>query len=558
MRSLQQSLQDYDHGHLRIIAELWGLDPPGESKDDMAAWLAESMLAEDLLSEIVEALPLGQPGLDRLAAEGGHLPWADFEQQYGELRQMGPGRRDREKPWRHPQSATEALFYRGLIGRAFADTTTGPKEFAYIPTDLQPLLPDAPDSATPEIAISSEEPSVVLPASSGLVDDATTTLAALRRHPAAADLGPHQLDRFAAFLTQPRALPMLLTLMADLELIEPTSQQPVPTNTGAFLEARRHQALSRLQSAWLRSDSWNDFALLDHLKPDPSGWPGEPAAIRAAVLSLVERLPAHTWIDLEPFLQAVRANYPSFLRPGADFDSWYLRDRHTGAFLNGPQSWPAVDGALLRAIITGPLHWLGAVDLGMDEANEQPDRFRLTRWAGGLIGTGQVPEIIEPEASGQIRSDGLIVLPRATSRQQRYQVARLCTWLSFEDDCYRYRLRPSAVQASGQQGVRPAHVRQLLDSISPDPVPAAILRALDRLSENGIEAHLERMIVLQVADSALLDRLIERPQTGRLIRSRLGPQAASVAAADVEQLLQLAASAGLLIEPTGSGHTAEV
>jgi hypothetical protein len=554
MRSLQHSLQDFDHGHLRIIAELWGLALPPDPNDALASWLAESMLDQELLTEIVEALPLGRSGLDRLAAEGGQLPWADFEQQYGQLREMGPGRRDREKPWRSPQSATEALFYRGLIGRAFADTPAGPKEFAYIPTDLQPLLPGPPNSAAPDIAVRGDEPAVVLPASSGLVDDATTALAAFRRRRASGDRGRPPFGQFGGFLCWPRALPLLLVLMVDLELVEPASKQPVPANAGKFLEVPRHQALAELQMAWLHADKWNDFALLDHLKPGPSGWPGEPAAIRGAVVNLIGRVPARTWIDLEPFLQAVHANYPSFLRPGTDFDSWYLRDRHTGAFLSGPESWPSVDGALLRAIITGPLHWLGTVDLGADAADDTPDRFRLTRWAEGLIGGGQIPEIPEPAAEGQIDADGSILLPRAASRQQRYQIARLCSWLSFEDDCYRYRLRPSAVLASGQQGVRPAHVRQLLDSIGPDPVPATLLSALDRLSEKGIEAHLEREIVLEVADPALLDQLIERRRTGRLIRSRLGPRAAAVAAADVEQLLRLAAQAGVLIEPTGDGQ----
>lgn len=552
MRSLQQSLQDYDHGQLRIIAELWGVDPPTDSHANLAAWLAESMLDEGLLTEVVEGLPLGRPGLERLAAEGGQLPWADFEQRYGKLREMGPGRRDREKPWRHPDSATEALFYRGLIHRAFGDTPSGPKEFAYIPTDLQPLLPEAPASASPDLAVVAEDPPVLRPASSGLVDDATTVLAALRRQPAAS-LDRHRLGGLDDFLSMPPALDFLLALLADLELIDPATHQPVPSRAGTFLEAARHQALAELQSAWLHSESWNDFALLNHLKAGPNGWPGDPPVIRAAALDLIGRLPALTWMELEPFLQAVHDNYPSFLRPGADFDSWYLRDLHTGAFVNGPGSWPAVDGALLRALIRGPLHWLGAVDLGAAESDDQPDRFRLTRWAGALTGAGEVPEIPEPEAHGRILPDGLIVLPRATKRQLRYQIARLCSWLSFDDDAYSYRLRPSAVQASGQQGVRPTHIRQLLDSIAPEPVPEAMLRALERLSKNGIEARLERSIVLQVTDPTLLDQLIDSPRTARLIQSRLGPLAASVADADVETLLQLAARAGLLIEPADPG-----
>ena len=53
---------------------------------------------------------------------------------------MGAGKRDRERPHLKPASTAEALFYRGLLARAFFDTEKGPQEFAYIPDDLLAII----------------------------------------------------------------------------------------------------------------------------------------------------------------------------------------------------------------------------------------------------------------------------------------------------------------------------------------------------------------------------------------------------------------------------------
>lgn len=149
MRTLELALHDQDLGHLRIVASLWGLDLPGGSTEEAAAQLARAMRDRALLAEVVETLPpLAREALEALLRDQGRLPLADLTRRYGPLRQMGPGRRDREQPWRNQTSAIEALWYRGLLARTFLDTPTGPQEFGYIPSDLAASLPrpqDAPD-----------------------------------------------------------------------------------------------------------------------------------------------------------------------------------------------------------------------------------------------------------------------------------------------------------------------------------------------------------------------------------------------------------------------------
>ncbi len=551
MRSLRQSLQDHDHGQLRIIAHLWDIDPPQGDAAALVEVLSESLSKPDHLHDMLGDLPPeARAALQHLAEEGGRLPWIDFVQRHGEMREMGPGRRDRDQPWRDPISPVETLWYRGLIARAFGDSPVGPKEFAFIPQELLDNLPSGPPAGPSELGRPGSRPHQILRLENRLVDDATTLLAALRRRPEpGSDLPSDRQRSLHPFFAIPSALPALTALLQELGPLRAEPLEPKPDQVGEFLESSHGEALYALAQSWRNSSGWNDFNLLGHLEPGPGGWPNDPHASRGAALDFLKRVPRNRWWDLEAFLADVRERYPSFQRPGGDFDSWYLRDRRTGTFLRGVSSWDAVDGALLRAMITGPLHWLGAVDLGLIEGGEHPSVFRLTEPFGFLVDAEVSPQGEQPTPPGRLLPDGTVELPRLASRKIRYQVARLCSWQGYREDVYTYRLRPSAVLAGAEQGLELAHVRRLLEEVSPEPTPPGLLRALDRLTENHIEARAERLIVLRVGDPELLDRIASEPRTGRWIEERLGPTAAAVPSEHLDDLLETAAALGLLVEP---------
>ncbi len=197
MPDLFHALQGCDLGYLRIVAELWGFEL--ESRDSAGATkeLASHLLEPPLVAEIIASLPAeALTSLNALAAAGGRIPWATFTRQFGDLREMGAGKRDREKPQFKPASTAEVLFYRALLGRAFFETASGAQEFAYIPEDLLPLIHPAdmedfekknnkvgqPGFNSPLLGRGATpgERAYVIPANNLILDDATTLLAALR------------------------------------------------------------------------------------------------------------------------------------------------------------------------------------------------------------------------------------------------------------------------------------------------------------------------------------------------------------------------------------------
>jgi hypothetical protein len=185
MPDLFASFHFHDLGHLRIIAELWGLELESRDRDSAAEELAASLLDPELARETLDVLPANaRPALDALLAARGRIPWAEFARRFGEIREMGEGKRDREQPHRKPVSAAEALFYRGLIAKAFFDTEKGAQEFAYIPDDLLKIInrEERKENAGEVLGrpATPVEKAFEIPANDHILDDATTLLAALR------------------------------------------------------------------------------------------------------------------------------------------------------------------------------------------------------------------------------------------------------------------------------------------------------------------------------------------------------------------------------------------
>ena len=192
MPELLASLLTRDMGYLRICASFWGMELNSSVREQAADELAELMLTPQAVKDVLSSLPAeALSALQALIQASGRLSWAVFIRQWGEVRLVGPGRRDREQVHLQPVSPAEILVYRSLVANAFFDTTSGLQEFAYIPEDLLPVLrsslePAGPPAQGDNVKIppgrpaTSRECARVLPASDGLLDDAVTLLAAMR------------------------------------------------------------------------------------------------------------------------------------------------------------------------------------------------------------------------------------------------------------------------------------------------------------------------------------------------------------------------------------------
>jgi hypothetical protein len=547
MPSLLASLQKQDLGHLRIVAELWGLELASGEVDAAAEELSASILDPEPVAELIESLPSeARAALDALIAKDGRLPWAEFTRRFGEVREMGAAKRDREQPHLHPVSPAETLYYRALLARAFFDTPGGPQEFAYIPEDLVMVirrgnvefknglqsLPTLESQRRESLdsTLSPEPPGrPATPAERGreilahdyLLDDAVTLLAALR-------MG----------ITPPAMIIPLngvLDFLKAADLIKDDAPQPEPVRR--FLEMPRAEAMKLLHDSWQTSESFNELRQLPGLVFEGE-WGNQPLAARRFLLDLLEVIPKGKWWSLPAFVRAVKEKHADFQRPAGDYDSWFIKRASDGTYLRGFACWDEVDGALIKYFISGILHWLGMVDLSMPEGVKEPTAFHLA-----------APDVrISHPESGRIAitSSGRISVPRLAPRVVRYQVARFCEWDEPKADEYRYSITAASLARAKEQRLKVEQLLSLLAKHSAG-IPPVLVKALKRWEVNGTEARVERQVVLRVSRPEVLDEL-RKSKAARFLGESLGPTSVIVKAGAVSQVMAALAELGLLAE----------
>ena len=527
MPDLSASLHKQDLGHFRIVAEFWGLEL--ESTDTIPALeeLCGSLLDLEAVSETLEILPAeARSALNELVSADGKIEWSIFARKYGEIREMGAGRRDRERPYLKPASTAEFLFYRALIAKAFFESDKGSQEFAYIPEDLleiinevnledTPIVPSAEALGRPATPI---EKAFEIPATDFVLDDATTYLAAMR-------IGHESKTEFK------RELPLLLTTAGIIK-----NDGLLPEAVKKFLEATRKEGLELLYGAWLASTTFDELRLMPGIVCEGE-WKSQPQVTREFLMNLVNDIPEGKWWSIPAFVKAIKEKYPDYQRPAGDYDSWFIKRASDGQFMRGFAYWDFVDGALIKYLIQ-LLHWLGKVDLAAPEEGKEPTAFRLV---------GLRPETLKTDVKLNVASTGKISVPRSFSRAVRYQLARFCEWDEPKGDEYFYRVTAESLKRATEQGLKAEQLLAMLVKYTKETVPPAMVKALKRWDANGPEARVESLLVLRVSKPEIMEEM-RKSKAGKYFGEMLSPTAVVVKSGAIQKVLAELAELGLLAE----------
>jgi len=541
MPTLADALRGRDLGFLKMVAGAWGLEISAPDAVTYLPLLAAGILSHQWQADVLETLPAeAQQALQALAQSDGRMSWALFTRRFGEVRPYGPGKREKERPDLHPVSPAEMLWYRALIGRAFLIETGDrePLEYAYIPYDLLGVvlrtLGEKSDEA-PGRPASPAECARPVPASDRILDHACSLLAWLR-------MGQPLESLPAPGWQIPPAL--LLELLKAAGLLDEAGQ-PLAEPARAFLEAPRAAALTLLAKAWMQSERMNELRLLPGLKCEGE-WQNDPLRARQAILRWVGRAPAGQWWSLAAFTRHIRERDPDFQRPAGDYDSWFIRQEGSASFLRGFERWDEVDGALVRFLISGPLHWLGLLDLAYPSGADQPSAFRFSAWAEELFHQSPPAGLPAEDAHLKCTSSGRLILPRLFPRAARYQIARFCLWEEETAEEYHYRLAPSALERAARQSLRPRQLTALLRKHSEaGALSPALLHALERWESAGTQAVVERASLLRLGAPEILPAL-KKSRAARFIQEEISPTLLLLRPGAEEKVLEALSELGYL------------
>ncbi len=211
-------------------------------------------------------------------------------------------------------------------------------------------------------------------------------------------------------------------------------------------------------------------------------------------------------------------------------------------YLRGFDHWDEVDGAFLRFMVAGPLHWLGITDLAAADAlspgkPEQISAFRFSAFAPDLLNRIIPTGLPGEDGQWQVRSDGRILAPRLSSRSARYQIARFCDSDGIDREVYRYRITPASLERARSQGLQLGHLLKLLRRQS-TAIPPTLVSALERWEESGSLVQIEKAVVLRVKNPELL-QVLRASRAARFLGDPLGPTAIIVKPGAIETVMKI-------------------
>lgn len=559
MPLLRQCLLDTYLVRLRTIARFWDITLTASKQREAALELTEAMSNPETVARAYRGLSEEErQALRALLASDGQMPQRVYAREWGEIRAMGPGRMDRERPWEEPVSPAEGLWYRGFLFRSFEQGPDGAYEAVFVPPEIQAHLP-TPEAEQPRIALESiPEPPAVLLTGDFFLDDACTWLSYVqneRLRPGTDGQWPskhrqrllHRLrsqdpERFAFLSHLAHSIGWVVEHDAGHLRLQP---EPVT----AWLESTTFDQQHTMTATWRDDPTWNDLFRVSSLQPEDTGaWRNDPILARKAILRHLKSCAPETWYALEDITAAIKELDPDFQRPGGDYETWYIRDAETGAYLSGFESWDAVEGRLIHYLITRPMAWLGIVDLGSRASRKRPCAFRLTAGGAAFLELTAPPSPPKPPAL-RLQSGFRISVP-AARRYERFQLARIADWVQ-SGDRFTYRLTPDSLRRGRKQGISVARVLEFLDEVIDGPLSHSVEAALTRWDAHGTEAWIERSIILRLSSEALMSRAIASRRLGHFIKERIGPTTALVSERDWPQVTAGLEEMGLLPQVVG-------
>ena len=496
-------LVDYPHTQLDALAELRNafMDDAGSREKTielLAAQLTDPTNVQMTYQEVVDYMPETEGAVSLLLREHGEMTEAQFSREFGSIRQMGPAKLERESPWLYPESVAELLYYYGLIGRGFKGVGQQAHTIIYLPADITPWLPHPQNpAAAGGLPVKVAAPPPVarqILADDSFLADAGTLLGFLysdRLRITASGPQAEDVDRLVQRFSIPFSsdapdlnvrLALLLHLANRLGWLKREGDvvQLTGNRVRAFLDMTRAEQRRALWDAWRNTPEWNDLCRTLELEcADTGNWNNDPLQTRGVLLRLLGQVQPGAWYTRDELIRAIKEVEPDFQRPTGNYDTWYIRHSTTQEFLKGFEQWDAVEGALIRFLLSGPLHWLGAVDLAEPSAGTNL-LVSLSRWGSFWLGQDVPPPEEQPHRAMTVAEDFTVTLAPAAPLADRFRVERFAEWQASYPN-YVYRITQRTLKRAADNGIHVAQIVEFLTSRSRQ-TPPRVIAALERFA----------------------------------------------------------------------------
>lgn len=511
LRELRRWLELMSPVDRRVLARAWSA--PGHDPDALLAVLGDPARVRAQWEQ------LGAPeraALERVVAEGNALPVAIMQREYGAVREPQGFAHPRAylDALRGPLTPPERLLMQGWLFRAHDQRGAIYRVPTALLAGLPPIAPRERrlvlDAAPPPPQVAADGLAPTLELALALLwlayQGALTTLhdgslakAALKQVAGALRDAPdtRAMRREADW----PALALLRGALVGAGLLRRDADGRWRPTAEAlpWLRAAPAEQVARLVHGWQHSPV-DELTLLCGLRWRGGAsytidWPGA----RRRLLALLATLPADDWWTLAALSAAIQRVDAAFLRRDGRFDSWLLYDAQD-RLVSGWEHWERVEGALIRAVARGPLHWFGLLEL--DTAGERirwtPLGAHLLQGAPAPPGAPAVPLIVQATFD--------VVCPPGASLYARFQLRRIAE-VKQTDLAEVFTLTRRALLAAAERGIQVEEVLRFLREYSGTALPPAVEYSLREWSWQREQVTLEQAVLLRVSDPVVLARL---------------------------------------------------
>jgi len=340
-------------------------------------------------------------------------------------------------------------------------------------------------------------------------------------------------------------------LLMKLGLLQERHNVLYAASTEAFFSLPLVERVRRCYHLYLDTPLWNEMLYLSEVNLRPGPAPLDPAheEVVRARQAVVERLryeQTGIWRDLAAFIAHTKLYVPYLLFPrqfgphaerysyGSNPYSWDFRLRR--GWLTHREGWHMIEGGFIRAVVGGPLYWLGLLEL---DREENPSAFRLSPGARLIMSTAplEIPQetwgrlIVQPNfelvALAPVSEALLVKLDRFADRIRLEHIAQ-------------YRLTKSSVTRALPYGLHAQEILEVLEHAAGSEIPQNVHYSLVEWERQARRIELwSNATLLEVDDEALLDALFADGEARTLLRRRLAPRIAEVAPRDLPAVQEL-------------------
>jgi len=542
---LRDWLQSRSASERTTVARLWGLP---EAADNPAA-LADALLQPEAVAQMLAGLgPQPRAALERVQAEGGAIPAARLERDFGPVRTHGqyPNPRAYLLALERPASPAEHLYVMALIQRL--DVRGRP--FYTIPPDLLALLPPVPPRDRTLKLTTQPAPEHVWPGDPHKTEQMLLALQTLAQEGQLELIPSGALNKVSLVrlirATDPEAdvkglsyewqapFQQFLRALSQAAGLARATAEGLLRPTREALEWMRLPAAERshrLLNAWIES-SWDELVSLCGLKSQQTFGRNLPET-RRSILALLAQLPQDAWVALGDFAAAVKSVEPDYARPDGRYDA---------------EQWDQIEGAQLRRAADTTMRWLGLTDLG---GTEVWDRVRLTPLGAALLQGAPAPP--EPPAEPLVVQPNFEVLvPAYAALEARFQIRRVAE-LVRSDTVTVYRLGERRLHQALEQGIGLEDVLRFLREQSGRELPQNVAATLADWAARYGQVTLRRGALLEARDPALLEQIRRDRRVKLPPAERLSEQALLLRAGDAADVAERLRKAGYGLQDDGAG-----